>query len=31
MLIIEFADGGTLRQYLSDNFKDMNWDVLKVC
>src|SRR5205085_1871012 len=27
MLIIEYADDGTLREYLSKNFEDMDWDV----
>ena len=27
MLIIEYADDGTLREYLSKNFVDMDWDV----
>jgi len=27
MLIIEYADGGTLRQYLHKNFKNMDWDI----
>ena len=27
MLIIEYADGGTLRQYLQKNFESMDWDI----
>ena len=27
MLIIEYADGGTLRQYLNKNFDKMDWDI----
>ena len=27
MLIMEYADGGTLRQYLTRNFEKMNWKI----
>ena len=27
MLIIEYADGGTLSRYLRNNFERMNWDI----
>ncbi len=27
MLIMEYADGGNLRQYLSRNFKNMDWNM----
>ena len=27
MLIVEYADGGTLRQYLKENFEGMNWNI----
>src|SRR6185295_12180191 len=27
MLVMEYADGGTLRQYLSINFGKMDWDL----
>ena len=26
MLVIEYADSGTLRNYLKENFHTMNWD-----
>src|ERR1051325_8501786 len=26
MLVMEYADGGTLREYLKDNFKNLTWD-----
>ena len=27
MLIIEYADGDTLRRYLSENFENMDWNI----
>ncbi|CAI2199511.1 14981_t:CDS:2, partial [Funneliformis geosporum] len=24
-LVLEYADGGTLRRYLEENFSDLNW------
>ena len=27
MLILEYADNGTLRNYLKDNFNKMDWDM----
>ena len=27
MLVIEYANNGTLSQYLSKNFNKMNWDL----
>ena len=25
--ILEYADGGTLRDYLKDNFNELNWNI----